>query len=150
MIEVIFLKVITNLLFNAETDIFIMIKKKPGKLTIIASPLSQFGISWVEASNRCGSKCQLHYDKASWRRKLQIWSQRSWLAIPELGKTHSPWQLWPSFPHLYPASTDPSQEEERAECPPRWADPWRIKKGLSHGSSFFPPKIPIKCSQGKR
>lgn len=45
MIEVIFLKVTTNLLFNAETDVFTMIKKKPGKLTIITSPLSQFGIS---------------------------------------------------------------------------------------------------------
>lgn len=46
MIEVIFLKVITNLLFNAETDIFIMIKKKPGKLTIITSPLSLESTEW--------------------------------------------------------------------------------------------------------
>lgn len=37
--EIIFLKVKTNLIFNAETDIFTTVKNKAGKLTVIASSL---------------------------------------------------------------------------------------------------------------
>lgn len=58
--EIVFLQVTTNLTFNAETDTFAMGKHKTGKLTITTSSLFQFGINWEEASDRWGSKCQLH------------------------------------------------------------------------------------------
>lgn len=84
---------------------------------IITSSLSQFGISWVETSKRYGSKCQLHDDKANWRRWLQIWSQRSWLAIPELGKMHNHWSPWPSFLHPHPGGTDLPRKQRGQRAP---------------------------------